>query len=249
MTVTAPTAARKRRDFQPFGDVQRVRFDFVQQRVDQAERDEDDHAQDQQLRSPGLVGAADVGVDAEQPLAPTHRPPRPGRPRRRRPAGTRPRRSSSILARVRCRDLAQFPELGDEDFFGALPVPMVVLGAAEPVDVLDDRVLVAELDVTVTTGAAIELPRDPADQPGLVTLFGDPLEAPSHAWLSVELAHGADDFSLDPNRTRRESGRPGEILARDQDRDEIPLNSKAFPTTSRSVSTSFRAPRKTWPAT
>ena len=78
---------------QPFGDVQRVRFDFVQQRVDEAERDEDDHAQDQQLRSPGLVGAADVGVDAEQPPAPAHRS-RPGRPRRRRPAGTRPRRSS-----------------------------------------------------------------------------------------------------------------------------------------------------------
>jgi hypothetical protein len=71
---------------------------------------------------------------------------------------------------------------------------MVVLGAAEAVDVLDDRVLVAELNVTVTTGAAIELPRDPADQPCLVTLFGDPLEAPSHTWLSIELTHGADDF-------------------------------------------------------
>jgi hypothetical protein len=67
---------------------------------------------------------------------------------------------------------------------------MVVLGAAETVDVLDDRVLVPQLNVTVTTGAAIELPRDPADQPGLVTLFGDPLEAPSHTWLSVELTHG-----------------------------------------------------------
>jgi hypothetical protein len=71
---------------------------------------------------------------------------------------------------------------------------MVVLGAAEAVDVLDDRVLVTELDVTVTTGAAIQLPRDPTDQPCLVTLFGDPLEAPSHTWLSVELTHGADDF-------------------------------------------------------
>jgi hypothetical protein len=67
---------------------------------------------------------------------------------------------------------------------------MVVLGAAEAMDVLDDRVLVAELNVTVTTGAAVQLPRDPTDQPSLVTLFGDPLEAPSHTWLSVELTHG-----------------------------------------------------------
>jgi hypothetical protein len=68
-------------------------------------------------------------------------------------------------------------------------MPVVVLGAAETVDVLDDRVLVAELDVTVAAGAAVQLPRDPTDQPSLVTLFGDPLEAPSHTRLSVKLPH------------------------------------------------------------
>jgi hypothetical protein len=66
---------------------------------------------------------------------------------------------------------------------------VVVLGATEAVDVLDDRVLVTELNVTVAAGAAVQLPGDPTDQPCLVTLFGDPLEAPSHTWLSVELPH------------------------------------------------------------
>jgi len=71
---------------------------------------------------------------------------------------------------------------------------MVVLGATETVDVLDDRVLVTELDVVVTSGAAVQLASDPTDQPCLVTLFGDPLEAPSHTWLSIELAHGRVTF-------------------------------------------------------
>ena len=55
-----------------------------------------------------------------------------------------------------------------------MAVPVVMVGAAEPVDELDDRVLVADLDVAVAAGAAVELARDPADQPGLVALFGDP---------------------------------------------------------------------------
>jgi hypothetical protein len=36
-------------------------------------------------------------------------------------------------------------------------VPVVVLGAAEPTDELDDRVLGADLDVSVAAGAAVEL--------------------------------------------------------------------------------------------
>ena len=71
---------------------------------------------------------------------------------------------------------------------------MVVVGAAEPAHVLDDRVLVADLDVTVAAGAAVELARDPADQPGLVALFGDALEAPADARLAIE----GSDLQIQP---------------------------------------------------
>jgi hypothetical protein len=66
-------------------------------------------------------------------------------------------------------------------------MPVVMIGTAEPADELDDRVLVADLDVAVAAGAAIELAGDAADEPGLVALFGGSFEAPPHTRQSVEL--------------------------------------------------------------
>src|SRR4051794_4869006 len=66
---------------------------------------------------------------------------------------------------------------------------MVVVCAAEAADELDDSVLLADGDLTVAAGAAVELAGDAADQVDLVALFVDAGEAPANARLSLELAH------------------------------------------------------------
>lgn len=83
------------------------------------------------------------------------------------------------LGRFRCGDAAQVAELPEQQFFGAATVPVMVFGAAEAKDVLDDDVLRANLDVPVAGRAAVELAGDTADQPGLVALFGDAPQAPA----------------------------------------------------------------------
>src|SRR6202012_3266266 len=85
------------------------------------------------------------------------------------PAPPPPRRGPAAalelrLARIPGRDAAQASQLRDQDFFGADTVPVVVVGAAEPAHELDDGVLVADLDVAMATGAAVELAGDAADQ-------------------------------------------------------------------------------------
>src|SRR5882724_3303972 len=67
------------------------------------------------------------------------------------------------LARLRGRHPLEVAELGDQQLFGAASVPVVMVGAAEPPHVLDDRVLLADRDVAVTAGAVVELAGDTAD--------------------------------------------------------------------------------------
>src|SRR5690349_14429062 len=79
----------------------------------------------------------------------------------------------------------------------------MVFGAAEAEDVLDDDVLAADLDLAVAGGAAVELARDAADQPGLVALFGDPAQAPAFVWQAGEVGHDVNtSASLPARRTR-----------------------------------------------
>ena len=94
----------------------------------------------------------------------------------------------------------QLAQVGDEQFFGAAAVPVVVLGAAEAQHVLDDGVLGADLDVAVATGAAVELLRDAADQPGLVAFVVVAAQAPA-------LAGQPGVLGSSPSRARR-SRRP-----------------------------------------
>src|SRR3954471_5463542 len=94
------------------------------------------------------------------------------------------------LRRLGCRHLPHVAELADQQLFGAAPVPVMVFGAAEAEDVLDDHVLAADLDLAVTGGAAVELARDAADQPRLVALFGDAAQAPAFIRQSREAGHG-----------------------------------------------------------
>lgn len=56
-------------------------------------------------------------------------------------------------------------------------MPVVVVTSAEAPDVMDDDVVGADLDLAVTAGTAVELARDPANEPRLVTLVGEADEA------------------------------------------------------------------------
>src|SRR6478735_10524125 len=94
------------------------------------------------------------------------------------------------LRRLGGRHSPHVAELADQQLFGAAPVPVMVFGAAEAEDVLDDDVLAADLDLTVTGRAAVELARDAADQPGLIALFGDAAQAPAFVRQPREVGHG-----------------------------------------------------------
>jgi hypothetical protein len=83
------------------------------------------------------------------------------------------------LGRLSRRYTAHLAQVGDEQFFGAATVPVMVFGTAEAKDVLDDDVLAAYLDLAMAGGAAVELAGDAPDHPGLVPLFGEPAEAPA----------------------------------------------------------------------
>src|SRR5215213_11968145 len=102
------------------------------------------------------------------------------------------------LAGLRRRHPLEVAELRDEELVGAAAVPVVVVCAAEPADELDDGVLLADRDLAMAAGAAVELAGDAADQVDLVALFVDPGEAPADARLSLELVHPRLDIQAKP---------------------------------------------------
>jgi polyisoprenoid-binding protein YceI len=75
------------------------------------------------------------------------------------------------LGRLGRRHAAYLAQVGNEQFFGAATVPVVVFCSTEAEDVLDDDVLAANFDLPITGRAAVELAGDATDQPGLVALF------------------------------------------------------------------------------
>ena len=68
-------------------------------------------------------------------------------------------------------------------------MPVVVLGAADPVHVLDDDVIGSDRDLPVAAGTAVELLGDRADQPGLVALVGAADEAGARVGEALERTH------------------------------------------------------------
>src|SRR3954453_2832537 len=86
-------------------------------------------------------------------------------------------------------DPVQLAQVGHQNCFGTASVPVMVLGPSGPVHVLDDRVLGADLDLSVTARAAVELAGDAADQPGLVAFVGESAKAPALAGQPRVLAH------------------------------------------------------------
>ncbi len=77
-----------------------------------------------------------------------------------------------LLARLLGRNGPQSPGRGIEDLHRTAMVPVRVLGAAGPGQVLDDDVLVPGLDRSATAAAVVELLRDRANHPDLVALIG-----------------------------------------------------------------------------
>ena len=163
--MSASTRQRRRRKLEAAAEVERVDVDVDRDRVDQAERDEDDDRQRQQRPRPGEVGAPDPRVEREDAHAaaslqlPAHSGQCSSIHRAAVPTGAgRAPRASTARTRAAGTRL-QVAQVGDQQFFGAAPVPVVVFGAAEPQHVLDDGVLGADLDVAVAAGAAVELAR------------------------------------------------------------------------------------------
>lgn len=106
-------------------------------------------------------------------------------------AGRRPPAALELLPAGFARlDPADVSQIGDQQILDAGPVPVVMLGAAEAHHVLDHDVLIADPDVPVTPGAAVELLGDAADQPRLVALEVEALQAPACVGKSFVLAHG-----------------------------------------------------------
>ena len=102
--------------------------------------------------------------------------PRGRRQRAPRPGGRPPVRGQAALARLAAPaggpaaaalepvalrlagvDPAHAAELADQGLLAAAPMPVMVLGASGPTDVLDDDVIGADLDLAVTPRAAVEL--------------------------------------------------------------------------------------------
>src|SRR6266571_5342727 len=81
-------------------------------------------------------------------------------------------------------------KLRDQEVLRAAAVPVVMVGAAGPPHVLNDHVVSADRDLAVATGTAVELARDPADQPRLVALLGEAAEAGARIGQAFEFSHG-----------------------------------------------------------
>src|ERR1044072_4385309 len=105
-----------------------------------------------------------------------------------------PRGAASSLfqlraGRLRSRHALHLAQVRDKHFFGALAVPVVVFGAAQSENVLDDGVLTADGDVPVAAGTAIELLSEAADQPDLIALVIATAQAPALAGEAGALVH------------------------------------------------------------
>jgi len=68
-------------------------------------------------------------------------------------------------------------------------MPVMMIGAACAANVVDDYVIAADRDLAVTSGAAVELAGDRANQPRLVALVGEPAKAGASIGKAVESTH------------------------------------------------------------
>lgn len=96
----------------------------------------------------------------------------------------------------------------------------MVLGAPDPVDVLDDDVLGADLDLVMTPRAAVELLRHRADKPRLVTRVGEADEARTtvrEVFESVHPGHSCAPEHSETGRSRDGGGRRGSPAAKATD--------------------------------